>query len=184
MRLFTGIDLAQNVYANLERLLRDLRPAARLNWSPLDNLHVTTKFIGEWPEARLDELKAALRAMPPCPAPAISVARLGFFPNPHRPRMFFAAVSGGDALGGLAGETNRALAGLGIEAEARAYMPHLTLARIKDAAVPLQALREKLAALPSQDFGQFTAGSYFLYLSKLGPGGSVYTKLAEFPIDK
>ena len=36
------------------------KPLARINWSPVDNLHITTKFIGEWPEARLDEIKRAL----------------------------------------------------------------------------------------------------------------------------
>ena len=38
-------------------LLRELRPLAPLNWSPMENLHITSKFIGEWPEQRLGELK-------------------------------------------------------------------------------------------------------------------------------
>jgi 2'-5' RNA ligase len=34
----------------------------------------------------------------------------------------------------------------------------------------------------SLDFGRFEAASFFLYRSELKPGGSVYTKLAEFPL--
>jgi len=55
------------------------------------------------------------------------------------------------------------------------------LARIK-APVPLQELRETIAALPSPDFGSFTADRFFLYQSRPSPAGSVYTKLAEFPL--
>ena len=62
MRLFTGLDLPAEVVGNLEELLQQLRPTARIQWSPPANLHITTKFIGEWPEERLEELKAALRA--------------------------------------------------------------------------------------------------------------------------
>ena len=57
MRLFIGIDLTLEVIANLEGLLERLKPAAQINWSPPRNLHITTKFIGEWPEERLAELR-------------------------------------------------------------------------------------------------------------------------------
>ena len=68
MRLFTGIDLAEDIVERLERLLMHLRPAAHLKWSPVYNLHLTLKFIGEWPEDKLPEFKAALapfRRAPP-----------------------------------------------------------------------------------------------------------------------
>ena len=61
MRLFTGIDLPDDVREKLERLLMHLRPCAHLKWSPVYNLHVTLKFIGEWPEEKLPQLEAALR---------------------------------------------------------------------------------------------------------------------------
>jgi len=53
MRLFTGLELPDDVAGNLAELIRRLKPAARIHWSPPENLHVTTKFVGEWPEARL-----------------------------------------------------------------------------------------------------------------------------------
>ena len=63
MRLFTAIDIPQDVKAALAVILDKLRPLAKLKWIPLEKLHITTKFIGEWPdepETRLDELKQAL----------------------------------------------------------------------------------------------------------------------------
>ena len=60
MRLFTGIDLPAEVAASLEKLLARLMPLASIRWSPVENFHITTKFIGEWPESKVDELKMTL----------------------------------------------------------------------------------------------------------------------------
>jgi len=181
MRLFTGLDLPPEVVSALDALLDRLRPAARLKWSPPANLHVTTRFIGEWPDQRLPDLRAALAGLPIHPSIPIHVRKLGFFPNPHSPRVFWAGVEAPPDLAALASETDRALEPLGIKPEGRPFSPHLTLARIKEP-VPLQKLREAIAALPSLDFGSFTADRFFLYQSRLSPTGSVYTKLAEYPL--
>ena len=180
MRLFIGLDLPAKVAGNLEGLLEQLRPAARIQWSPHANLHITTKFIGEWPESRLDELKAALRVVPSRTPIGLHIRNLGFFPNPHSPSIFWCGIEA-PGLDALAADTDRATATLAIALEKREFSPHLTLARIKEK-LNLQPLREKIAALPSLDFGRFEARSFFLYQSQLRPTGSVYTKLAEFPL--
>jgi 2'-5' RNA ligase len=50
MRLFTAIDLPPEVAGRLDALIAKLRPLANIRWSPAANLHITTKFIGQWPE--------------------------------------------------------------------------------------------------------------------------------------
>ncbi len=180
MRLFTAIDLPQKIEDDLERLIERLRPTAPIKWSPRDNLHITLKFIGEWPEEKLEELKSAMRAIGPRDPIPISVEGLGWFPNPHNPRVFWVAIHAPESLKAFAREVDYALTPLGIEKEKREYSPHLTLARIKEPP-PLQALRKEIAALPTADFGSFTADRFFLYHSRLHPSGSVYTKLTEFP---
>jgi 2'-5' RNA ligase len=179
MRLFTALDLEPGVVANLERLLVELRPTARIQWSPPANLHITTKFIGEWPDERLAELTTALAALPARAAIPVRIHHLGFFPNPHSPRVFWCGIEA-PGLAELAAETDRATAALGVAAETRAFSPHLTLARIKDR-LNLQPLREAIARLPELEFGRFVGTCFYLYQSQLRPGGSVYTKLAEFP---
>jgi 2'-5' RNA ligase len=182
MPLFTALDLAPGVAANLERLLERLRPTARIQWSPPANLHITTKFIGEWPDGRLVELKAALARLPERATIPVRIHHLGFFPNPHAPRVFWCGIDA-PGLEALAEHTDRATAALGIARETRAFSPHLTLARIKEK-VNLQPLREAVVGLASLDFGEFQAAGFFLYQSTLRPSGSVYTKLAEFPLAK
>lgn len=183
MRLFTAIDLPRPILEALERLIRSLRPAARIQWSPPANLHITTKFIGEWPDARLDEVTGTLAGLAPREPFPVDVRGLGWFPNARAPRVFWAGIHAPPALAQLAADTESALEGLGIAREARAFSPHLTLARIK-APVPLEPLRQAIDKFGSAEFGSFTAESFCLYQSRLRPGGSVYTRIAEYPLGR
>src|SRR5687768_17456269 len=132
MRLFTGIGLPPEVVTNLEAAVAQLRPKADIRWSPPGNLHITIKFIGEWPVERLDELKAALQGLAGRhAAPELEIRGFGWFPNPHSPRVFWSGVHDNRRLKDLARDTDSALLPLGIGIEEKPYSPHLTLARIQ-----------------------------------------------------
>jgi len=182
MRLFTAIDIPAEIKDALRCFVGRLRPTAKIGWSPLDNLHITTKFIGEWPEPRLDEMKRTLASLPVDCAIQITVKGLGWFPNQRRPRVFWAGIEGGEPLRVLAQATELAVARLGVPIEERVYSPHLTLARVREA-VSLDRLYQTLESFPAGcgfDFGSFTARQFFLYLS----AGGKYTPLAGFPLDR
>lgn len=181
MRLFVALDLSGSVKDNLTALVDSLRSSARIRWTRPSNLHLTTKFIGEWPENRLEELKTALAGIVSPPIRVV-VRGLGWFPNPHNPRIFWAAVRAPESLPALAKATDQVCAPLGIVAETRPYSPHLTLARIEEK-VDLGPLRRRIASLDSDEWGEFTATGFHLYLSQMQSGGSVYTKLASFPMN-
>ena len=166
MRLFTAIDILGDVKAALAALLERLRPLADLRWIPVEKLHITTKFIGEWPEEELGELKGALASVQ-APAPVDIVIRgLG-----RLPRVLYAAVEANEALTALAAATERAVGSPAEDrAETRVYRPHITLARTRK-------------RVPHIDFelstiGSFRASSFALYLSAAGK----YTKLQEFSL--
>src|SRR5262245_1256419 len=128
MRLFTALDLPSEVMRNLEDLLDRLRPAipanprkrdpVRIVWRPASNLHITTKFIGSWPEERLAELKTALAGLPGRAAIPVRIRGLVFFPNPHGPRALTCGVEA-PGLETLAKDTEAAATALGIDAEDR-----------------------------------------------------------------
>ena len=179
LRLFTGIAAPRETNARLDELVRQLKPLAQIRWSPAANFHITTKFIGAWPEDRLEEMRQALGRLQNSGGFQIAIRGLGFFPNARRPRVFWTGVEGGDPLAGLAARTDQACAKLGIEPESRPYSPHLTLARIESPA-GLTSLQDAVAKLPSTDFGEFEAATFHLYRSQPGRGGSVYTSLAEY----
>lgn len=181
MRLFVAIDIPDSVRVALDAFQRLLRPTAKLNWSPVANLHITTKFIGEWREDRMADMTLALGGVPAAGPFDIRVKGTGWFPSERRPRVFWAGVEGGEPLRALARATEQAVAALGVPLEDRPYSPHLTLARIREA-VPLEALHEKMRSLSEVgdfEFGAFRATRFFLYLSR----GGQYTRLSEFPLE-
>jgi 2'-5' RNA ligase len=176
VRVFTALDIPKEVRGALADALARWKPLAKISWSPIDNLHITTKFIGEWPEARLDELKEALAAVPRTGSIGIAIRGIGWFPNERRPRVLWAGVDADASLAKLAHATEQAVAKLGVAVEERPYSPHLTLARVREA-VPLDTLRAAVAKA-NHDFGNFRAEHFKLYLSAAGR----YTPLASFPL--
>lgn len=181
MRLFTALDISDDVRAALVELLGKLRPGARFQWSPPENLHITTKFIGEWPVERMGELRSALGDVARPGAIPVRVEGLGWFPNPHSPRVLFAGITAGDGLAALHRDTDTVCAGLGIAAETKKFSPHLTLARIRSLE-GLVEVRRTIAQLPDTGFGQFEARAFGLYESIAGPNGSEYKKVEEYPL--
>lgn len=126
----------------------------------MEKLHITTKFIGEWPEERLDELKRALGSVKAAAPVDIVICGLG-----RLPRVLYALVEPNEALTALAAATERAV---GVPVEDRAYRPHITLARSRK---PIPRIDFEQSTI-----GSFRASSFALYLS----AGGKYTKLQEF----
>ncbi len=177
MRLFTAVDIPDSIKDGLANMIERLRPAAHLKWTHVDKLHITTKFIGEWPEDRLPEMTAALKGVGSPGAIQIAVRGLEWVPDPRHPRMLWAGVDAAPGLASLARETEEAVAALGVAVEDRKFAPHLTLARIRDHSAA-KALRSMIEAGRQTDFGSFTASAFYLYLSQ----NDRYTKLAEFSL--
>ena len=176
MRLFTAIDIDADVRKELAALLERLRPLAKLSWTTADRMHVTTKFIGEWPEERLEEMKHTLQSVGSPGAFEIEIRGLGWFPNSRRPRVLWAGVHGGAPLHDLARATEEAVYRLGVQREERPYSPHLTLARIRET-VPMDRLTREVESVEVNS-GRFQAASFCLYLSRAGR----YTRLADFSL--
>jgi 2'-5' RNA ligase len=182
MRLFTAIHLPSEILLRLERLISALRPEALVKWSPLDNLHVTTKFIGEWPEARVSELHQALGKVRRRQPFEVELKGMGWFPNERSPRVLWLGVEGGKDLAGLAADTEDALAALGVPKEQRPFSPHLTLARIKNP-VPLNNLRKKVEQMQPAVMGSLIVSNFCLFRSRPGTNASIYEKLIDYEFE-
>lgn len=187
MRLFVALDLTDAVRAAIAELLAGLKPTTgAVRWVRPDALHLTVKFIGHLGEEKLPALREALARVGTSEPVELEFHGVGFFPNPRSPRVFWVGVRGNDALFELAGQIEAALEPLGIARERRAYAPHLTLGRFKSGpgrrvdSRQLTRLQEKIAALTSVDFGHVRCEEFFLYQSKLSPGGAKYSKLERF----
>ena len=175
MRLFTGISLPPEARMPLLALTDQLRPLAKLAWTAEAKLHITTKFIGEWPESRLGELQQLLSVVTPNEPVDIHIRGLGWMPNPRFPLTLYAGVH---MTSDLARVTQELLENLGIIKEKRVYQPHVTLGRVRrKGRDSIDALQAELART-NLDIAPFRAAVFHLYLS----AGGTYTMLSDYSL--
>jgi len=194
MRIFIALDIDDPIRQRIARFLEGVRgfaPDAR--WVKPESLHITLKFIGEQSEPAVEQIKLALGTVTAGPA-EIQFHGHGFFPTAKSTRVFWAGIESGPQLASLAAAIDDKTASLGIPKEERAFSPHLTLARAAGGSSSprwrkgdgpnraFQHLQERIAGLPTPEFGTMTAREFFLYHSQLSPKGSKYTKLARFAL--
>jgi RNA 2',3'-cyclic 3'-phosphodiesterase len=191
MRLFVALDIPDTIRQAIAAYVDELRRAAPdAKWVRAESFHITLKFIGEW-RRDVSEVIEALNKVEAEPVD-LAVRGNGFFPNARSPRVFWVGIEPDSSLGSLAHEVDKACSSLGIESESRAFSPHLTLARSgsgsprprkDERSVPsMKRLAERVAGLAAPDFGTIHATEFFLYESKLSPGGAQYKKLKAFAL--
>lgn len=192
MRTFVAIDIPNEVRAKIARYAEGMRgfaPDAR--WVKPETLHVTLKFIGELKDAQVEEAKRVLAGFEAGPT-TISFRGTGFFPTAKAARVFWVGVEADGHLRELASKVDEAMGSMGVERERNEFRPHLTLARGGSGRPQrgpsdrqnrmFQGLQEKMANLPSPEFGTMTAHEFFLFESKLSPAGARYFKIDRFAL--
>jgi RNA 2',3'-cyclic 3'-phosphodiesterase len=186
VRLFAAVqipDSIRNEYAALTDALRRLDAKAAMKkpkWVRPENLHVTLKFIGHTDPAKLDAIRAALPAVRSPYEVRLHFRNIGFFPNAKCPRAIWGGMEASENLAQLAHDVDQEIATLGFPAEARAFMPHLTLARLDPPGIAPE-LRAAIEKHATRDFGELHTSEFHLIESKLKPTGAEYTTLQSFP---
>jgi 2'-5' RNA ligase len=180
MRLFVALEIPETVREKLAALQKHMR-AEKLDvrWVRPENFHVTLKFIGEATRDELEAIKSELRGVRPEGPVRATFRSLGVSWNARRGGVFWVTMEVTETMKMLAAQINRRLERLGIAAEDRDFLPHLTLARFKrpDA---LPAIRAAITEYQGRDFGSLLAEEFHLIESQLGPTGSKYSTLATF----
>jgi RNA 2',3'-cyclic 3'-phosphodiesterase len=176
-RLFVAL---RPPYPIRERLIAAMHGISGARWQDDEQLHLTLRFIGEVDHHRAEDIAAALGSLY---APAIEarVAGVSLFERQGRPHMVWAGVEPAEPLAALHRKVDQLLARVGVASETRAFVPHITLARLNRGSgpvAPFLALASDLAT-PAFNFGHVT-----LYESEMGHGGSRYHPVARYPLDE
>jgi RNA 2',3'-cyclic 3'-phosphodiesterase len=188
VRCFVAVDVSPAVREALAARQAALARAAGradVRWVDPERVHLTLRFLGETPEARLDGLIAALRtASAEHPVLHLAARGVGGFPTITRPRVVWVGVDGDvTELVRLAGAVALALAPLGFPPETRPFSAHLTVGRVRSPR-GLDRLVKALVAAGRPDLGAWTADEVVLYRSHLHPQGATYEALARLPLKK
>src|SRR3989304_3613019 len=104
MRRLVALEWTDEVHTALRELGARLEPAgADLRWVRREGMHLTLKFIGEVPEAKLPLIQEALAPVRSAAPVEMKFRGLGYFPHERRPRVVWVGVEARANLPELAG---------------------------------------------------------------------------------
>lgn len=178
LRLFTAIALPADLRDRLAGLAAGFPGGRRV---AAENLHLTLAFIGQVPPARLADIDEALAEIRAAPF-ELTLDGVGHFGTARKVRVLWAGVEANPALAALQARVCTALRSLRLDIEARAYSPHVTLARFR-APPPPKRLGPWLAANGLFRAGPVRVDSFALYSSVLTAAGAHYRVEAAYPLD-
>jgi 2'-5' RNA ligase len=160
-----------------ERLLALSGGVHNARWQEDDQLHLTLRFIGEVDRHRAEDVAAALGNVRHAPF-ELALSGVGSFSGRGKGALW-AGVTPHEALQALHKKVDQACLRVGIEPENRAYLPHITVARLGRGAGLPDPFIARWAGLSSPTF---PVGSFRLYESSLGSEGAVYNAVANYPL--
>ena len=184
IRCFIAIELPEDLTNRIEQYIAELRhQAPDIKWVRKNALHITLKFLGELPSARVDQIISALMPLhQQSTVLDIRITGLGAFPNEKRPRVIWLGIEPNprDLFFELHHTLEGFLEAIGIEREKRKFSPHLTLARIKTP----QDLSHLFAYLNGHPFQtcSFSVHDIVLMRSFLKPAGAEYRIIQKYPL--
>lgn len=174
-RLFTGVEIPPDVAQALASLRGGL-PGAR--WIDPENYHLTLRFIGDVDDTVAHEV-----------ADMLGRIRRGGFDlhmkglssfGGRKPRAVVANVAPAQALFDVQAEQERLMQKIGLDPEGRKFIPHVTLARLRDSTS--RQVAEYLASRGFFRTSSFHVSRFVLFSSRSSGGGGPYVVEEAYPL--
>jgi 2'-5' RNA ligase len=173
IRLFAALELPPPVR---DALLAVMGGVAGAHWQRDDQLHLTLRFIGEVNRHKAADIAAALASVNVVPF-TLALDGIGSFDHRGRIDALWVGVTPRARVAELAKRVDGALVRVGIAPETRAFVPHITVARLGRSAGSINAF----PASPVPALG-FDVSGFALWESRMGSGGSNYEILERYPV--
>ena len=174
-RLFVAIRLPEEV---IDLLIDTMDENPELRWVGDEQLHLTLRFIGEVERPLANDLAAALGKIH-FEGFDLQVNGVGRFDRRNGGALW-AGVEPKAPVAALAAKVERVCQEAGLEAERRAFHPHITLARWKGrSSRAADAFVERARGLSS---GPFAVDRFILFESHLSRHGPHYDEVQSYPL--
>ena len=138
VRAFIAIDISPAIQEQLQLVCEHLDGVLNglpVRWVPINNIHLTLKFLGDVSETNLVHINEALTGAGAAHKPfELSVGGLGVFPSVHRPRVIWVGVEANNECHAFKRRIETDTERLGYPVEKREFSPHLTLGRVNRSA--------------------------------------------------
>ena len=170
-RLFIAIRPPEDIVDLLIDIMDD---GPELRWVAADNVHLTLRFIGEVERPLASDIADALGRVR-AEAFALRLTGVGMF-DQRNGGALWAGAEPKPPVTALAAKVDRACQSAGIEAEHRAFHPHITITRYRRQERALaQDFLERNRGFATADF---TVDRFTLFESRLSRHGAHYEEVA------
>lgn len=187
IRSFISIPITPAITSAAIKIIKKLKPFDDgIKWVPLDNMHLTLKFLGEVDNVEVHDVCKTIRRVTETLEPfELRFSGTGGFPNALKPRILYAGVD--DPTGNLVtlvAGLEKELADLGFKPEPRDYTPHLTLGRTRSNSRRAgNELVDAMTALGDVILGEMVVDEVNLMGSFLDKAGPTYQVMDTIELD-
>jgi len=179
VRLFISINVPIAIKEELVKFQNKLSSLIEGTLTPIDNLHITIKFLGEVKD--LEQIKSICVEAIPLPKFTAEIKGTSVFPSTDRIRLVWAGIGAGtEALASIRKGLDERLDKLGF-GDDKDFRAHITLARVKKV-LHKPALKALLNNNHDNMFGKFRADKVSLMESLLEKTGAVHSEIASFTL--
>ena len=159
-------------------LLDRMEGIAGARWQDDEQIHCTLKFIGEVDRHCAEDVAAALGGVHATGFEA-RIKGTGSFERKGVVHTLWSGLEPADKIETLHHKVDQLCRKVGIPPERRAFVPHVTLARLNRGSGPVDGFGIAHGGLVGPSF---TVDSVVLYESRMGRGGSRYDAIARYPL--
>ena len=181
-RVFCAVELPAGILLRVTQHIARLKeavPEAHASWSRIDNIHLTLKFLGDIPQALVQNLsQAASQAVAGLEPFTIRLEDSGVFPSHGSPRVLWIGVNDPEGqLTKLQMRLEDEAERLGFQREARTFHPHITFARLRKPrhARTLAAVHKATLFEPAE----VSVAELLVIRSELSSAGSKYSTISR-----
>jgi 2'-5' RNA ligase len=179
-RLFVAAAVPLPLAHSVVRLVPGLagEPVSQiLRLIPIEQMHITFKFLGGVPPATIEPLTGVLAGACEGTMPfEVSVTGVGAFPSHSAPRVVWLGIARGvEPMLKLQARIDHAAAPFARHKEHRAFHPHITIGRARPGPKPaFKPLKKILDENHAVEFGGWLIDRILLMESQLSPRGAQY----------
>jgi len=177
IRMFLSIPVKDP--SALQPVLTDLKLTDNVRPSPISQMHITVRFIGDIDDGKTKKVaKCVADAVRDIDPFTITIAGAGCFPSARRPSVVWIGAMPEDRLTTIADRISANLSSVGIDFDDKPFKSHITVGRCKGPA-KVDGFLEKYS---SKEFESFLCDEILVMRSELGPQGAKHTVLERIPL--
>lgn len=175
MRLFIGIPLEEKLLNEINNLCSKLKKFKKIKFVNKENFHITLKFLGETDDEKIPLIKNAMEdAFKEEESFFITTNKISAFPAERKAKVIWFNVDKNiEKVKILFDRLEKKLIDLYFEPEKKEYVPHITVARAKEAIDISEEIKNFNFEFKSK------ISNVILYQSILKPEGAFYKKIYE-----